>query len=195
MPTVKIHANVSSDDAKLGITKPFFHGPVRRARVKNAKKAHFMKKYELLSILPAKYTDAELAELRKKIAGMATTAGATVTEQHDLGKRKLAYPINHVRNGNYVLYYFEAEPEAVNKLNTVLRLSTDLLRHLIVERDMNVKTLPAYAEEEEARRERPEEPARQAVAMAPVQAPAAKEKISMAEVEKKLDEILTEEVK
>lgn len=151
-----------------------------------------MKKYELLYILPAKYTDAELVELRKKISGIVTATGGTITEEHDLGKRKLAYPINHVRNGNYVLAYFEADAAAMQKLSTTLRLSTDLLRHLIVERDMKVTTLPSYTEVEEPRRV--EEPVRQQAMAAPMPAPA-KDRITMEEVEKKLDEILTEEVK
>lgn len=154
-----------------------------------------MKKYELLYILPAKFTDAEIVELRKKISGMVTAVGATITEEHDLGKRKLAYAINHARTGSYILVYFEAEAAALAKLNTTLRLSSDLLRYLIVERDMKVTTLPAYAEEEQRQERRPEEPVRHQSMAAPMPAAQPKERITMEEVEKKLDEILTEEVK
>ena len=83
-----------------------------------------MEKYELLYIIAAKYTDAEIESLMEKIKGMIASAGGTVSEMHNLGRRKLAYPISHVRNGNYVLVYFEAEPSTVAKLNEMLRLST-----------------------------------------------------------------------
>lgn len=154
-----------------------------------------MKKYELLYILPAKFTDAELVELRKKISGIVTGTGAVISEEHDLGKRKLAYPINHVRNGNYVLVYFEAEPTVLAKLSTVLRLSTDLLRHLLIERDLKVTAIPVFTEEEPRRESRHEEATRQHIMAAPMPVAKPNDRITMEEVEKKLDEILTEEVK
>jgi len=153
-----------------------------------------MGKYELLYIIPAKYTDAEIVSLSEKIKGIVTAAGATVTETHNLGKRKLAYPIDHVRHGNYVLSYVEAEPAVVTKLNDVLRLSVDVLRHLIVARDPYLKNIPSLVELEERRNEEGElmrRPAAPVQQKAPV---AAKDQMSMAELDKKLDQILTEEV-
>jgi small subunit ribosomal protein S6 len=154
-----------------------------------------MGKYELLYIIPAKYTDAEIASLVEKISGIVTGAGAKVAETHNLGKRKLAYPIDHVRHGNYVLNYIEADAAAVNKLNDILRLSVDILRHIIVSRDPHLTNIPSLVEVEERRNEEGEIIRRPA---APVQqkasAAAAKDPMSMAELDKKLDEILTEEV-
>ena len=154
-----------------------------------------MGKYELLYIIPAKYTDAEIGSLVEKISGIVSGTGATVSATHNLGKRKLAYPIDHVRHGNYVLSYIEADAAAVNKLNDILRLSVDILRHLIVVRDPALVNIPSLVEIEERRNEegeimrRPAAPVQQKVAVA-----AAKDPMSMAELDKKLDEILTEEV-
>ena len=58
-----------------------------------------MEKFEFLYILPAKFTEAEVGGLKDKIAGIITSAGGKATETRDLGKRRLAYPINHVRHG------------------------------------------------------------------------------------------------
>jgi small subunit ribosomal protein S6 len=155
-----------------------------------------MEKYELLYIIPAKYTDAEIASLMEKVKGMVTTAGGNVSEMHNLGKRKLAYPINHVRHGNYILNYFEAEPEMLAKLNDTLRLSTDVVRHLVTARDKYLTNIPSLAEveapigREEGERPRPMAPPVQK----PIPAAAVKDPMSMEELDKKLDEILTEEV-
>ncbi|MEY4744665.1 MAG: hypothetical protein RL272_610 [Candidatus Parcubacteria bacterium] len=152
-----------------------------------------MEKYELLYIIAAKYTDAEVEALMEKIKGLIASAGGSVTEMHNLGRRKLAYPISHVRNGNYVLTYFEAEPSALAKLNEMFRLSADILRHLIVARSPYLTKIPSFAELTEIRtdgeepRPRPMAPIQQAPVIP--QAP-----VTMEELDKKLDEILTEEV-
>lgn len=151
-----------------------------------------MEKYELLYILPAKYTEEELKAMTEKIGSLATNAGATITATHDMGKRKLAYPITHVRHGHYILVHFDAEPAVVNKLNEMFRLSTDLLRHLIVKRDPYLTNIPTLIEDERGVDE--ERPAM--AAAKPTQAPvAADPSITMEDLDKKLDEILTEEVK
>lgn len=168
------------------------------ARANSANKAkQVMGKYELLYILPAKYTDAEVSSMIEKIKGIVTGMGAVVSETHDMGKRKLAYPINHVRNGNYVLTYFESAPDVMAKLNETLRLSVDILRHIIVTRDPHLKNIPSLVEVEERRNEEGEvEKRRDRAPLVQVKAPgvAAKDPMSMADLDKKLDAILTEEV-
>lgn len=154
-----------------------------------------MEKYELLYIIPAKYTDAEITSLVEKIKGILTGGGAVVSETHDMGKRKLAYPINHVRNGNYVLTYFEAAPDVMAKLNETLRLSVDILRHIITSRDPYLKGVPSLVEAEERRGEDGEAPRRERAPLVQQKVPvAAKDQMTMAELDKKLDAILTEEV-
>jgi len=151
------------------------------------------KKYEILYIIPGKYTDEEIGAITEKVKGILTEAGASVAETHHLGKRKLAYPIKHVRHGNYVLSYFEAETDIISKINATLRLTGEVLRHLIVERDPRITELPSFAEaewpveRERVRRPRPE--------LKPQEAPGKKEAVSIEELDKKLEEILTEEVK
>lgn len=154
-----------------------------------------MERYELLYIIPAKYTEAEIAQLMERVKGIVVSAGANVSEMHDLGKRKLAYPIQHVRHGNYVLVYFEADAATVAKLNETLRLSTEVLRHMIVTRDPYLTNIPSLVEVEQ--RSDSDEPRPRTMAAAPVmqQAPVAKQDpLTMEELDKKLDEILTEEV-
>lgn len=61
----------------------------------------------------------------------------TVGKQDLWGLRKLAYPIKHMNEGNYVHLQFQAEQLAVGReLNTLLRVTDDLLRYLLVEMDV-----------------------------------------------------------
>lgn len=155
-----------------------------------------MEKYELLYILPAKHTEAEMEAITGKIKDTIVSTGAGAVEQHHLGRRKLAYPIKHVRNGNYFLARFEAETPVIAKLNETFRLSGDILRHLIVHHDPRLTKIPSFVEEEAPRREReeerrPEKPAAP-IQQAPLQP--AKDKMSMEELDKKLDEMLTDDV-
>ena len=153
-------------------------------------------KYELLYILPAKYTDSEVASLSEKINGIITAAGAKISETHNMGKRRLAYPIQHTRHGQYVLVYFEADTSVINKLNDTFRLSTDILRHLLILRDPHITKIPQLVDYEEIKTERDEEAPRpmQARPQAPVRKAPDATPITMEDLDKKLDEILTEEV-
>jgi len=88
-------------------------------------------KYELLYIISSSFADAEVEGVQKKIAGIVTEVGSQISKDESLGKIKLAYPINRVRHGTYILVYFEAEPEQVKSLNDKLRLNEEVLRHVI----------------------------------------------------------------
>ena len=153
-----------------------------------------MEKYELLYLLPAKYTEEELKQMSEKIGGIVTAAGATVVATHHLGRRKLAYPINNVRVGNYILSMFDAEQPVVAKLNEMLRLSPDVLRHFITVKDPAITKIPAFVEEETRRVHADEQPTRPPAPPIQQQPLQSKEKISMVDLDKKLDEILTEDI-
>lgn len=93
-----------------------------------------MNQYELLYIIPAVFTDPETEAVIQKIAGMITTAGGSIVRSQNLGKLKLAYSIKQQKHGVYVLVQFDADPAVVNKLDADLRLSENVVRHLITER-------------------------------------------------------------
>ena len=49
--------------------------------------------------------------------------------------RKLAYPINKKAEGYYVVVNFEAEPTLPKELDRRLRISDNVMRHIIVNKD------------------------------------------------------------
>lgn len=51
------------------------------------------------------------------------------------GRRKLAYEINGQREGLFVLFYADVDPDAIEELDRNLRLASGVLRYLIVRPD------------------------------------------------------------
>ncbi|MFH1047282.1 MAG: 30S ribosomal protein S6 [Patescibacteria group bacterium] len=155
-----------------------------------------MRKYEIMYIIPSKYTEGEMDEIIKKIAEIMTTAGAQISDTFNMGKRRLAYPVDHQRNGTYVLVHFEAESPVLAKMDLVLRMTGEVLRHMIVERDLSLKMPPTFNETEERRSDESRERQKEAPLIQAKSLPssAQNESVDIQELDKKLDEILTEEV-
>lgn len=91
-----------------------------------------MQNYELLYILPPTLTETEAPVAAGRISTMLQDAGGSITQDVDLGRKKLAYPIKHHQYGYYRLVEFSAEPASVVKLNNTFRLSPELLRYLML---------------------------------------------------------------
>jgi small subunit ribosomal protein S6 len=58
--------------------------------------------------------------------------GGEVRQVDRWGRRKLAYPINRHLEGEYVVAQFRLDPSRVQELEDSLRLSEDVIRHLVV---------------------------------------------------------------
>jgi len=91
-----------------------------------------LRDYELIVIVSPEVPEEELPTHLDKISEFITNKGGSVTEVERWGKRKLAYPINHFREGNYVLTRFKLEPGTTAELEANLRISERILRHLLV---------------------------------------------------------------
>lgn len=89
-------------------------------------------RYELLYIIPTTFTDEEVGAIEQKIAALFTKVGATIESTKRLGKFRLAYAIKTQRHGHYVMVMFTCEHSVVAKLDELLRITPEILRHLIV---------------------------------------------------------------
>lgn len=91
--------------------------------------------YELLYIIPLKYTDAENIEVTKEMDAIVKKYKGEIVKTAILGKRKLAYEINHIHTGYYVCTHFNmTNGEGLIGLNKELQLKTNdnVLRYQIV---------------------------------------------------------------
>lgn len=88
--------------------------------------------YELLLIISPTLGDEEADARLEKISAMITEKGGTIESVNKWGKRKLAYPIKQCTDGNYVLVNFSFDPMFCRQLEASLRISEDILRHLLI---------------------------------------------------------------
>ena len=91
-----------------------------------------MRDYEMIIIINPDVAEEDIPGTIDKVSEFITSRGGEVTEVDRWGKRKLAYPINHFREGNYVLTRFKFEPGMTAELEANLKISEMILRHLLV---------------------------------------------------------------
>lgn len=94
-----------------------------------------MKKYELALVLSAKIEDEERAAMLEKVQAMITTAGATITNVDEWGKKQLAYEIQKMKEAYYYFIQFEGEATVPAELEEKLRIEESVLRFLCVKQD------------------------------------------------------------
>lgn len=93
-----------------------------------------MKAYELLFIVASTIDDETRAGVMKRIETTITDAQGVVDNVDNWGKRKLAYEINGLSDGDYTLIDFHTDPQSIAELDRVLRINDAVVRHMIVAR-------------------------------------------------------------
>ncbi len=93
-----------------------------------------MKAYELLFFVAPSINEDSRAAVMKRIETTIAEGKGTVDNIDVWGKRKLAYEINGLTDGDYTLIDFHANPENVAELDRVLRITDAVVRHMIVKR-------------------------------------------------------------
>ena len=90
-------------------------------------------KYELMYIINPNLSEEETAEVVEKFKALVEQNG-TLEEMEEMGKRKLAYEINYISEGYYVLVKFTSGPDFPAELDRVLGITDGILRSLITRR-------------------------------------------------------------
>ena len=90
--------------------------------------------YEVLYILDPSLGEEETAALVARFKEQAEGHGS-VTEVDEWGKRRLAYPINDLEEGYYVLMTFTADPAFPAELDRLMRINVSVMRSIIVAKD------------------------------------------------------------
>ena len=101
-----------------------------------------MRDYEVLYIVRADLDDDKVQEAVKRVNTLIERAGGTVDRTNLWGKRKLAYEVKHQKEGSYVLQDFQVAPERVPELEAALKITEEVLRHLIVRKPEKVVPTP-----------------------------------------------------
>ena len=90
-----------------------------------------LRDYELILIINPEVAEERFSALIDSLTRLITGKGGDVSEVEQWGKRKLAYPIKHSMEGNYVLMRVKMAPKMTKELNANLQISEEVLRHLL----------------------------------------------------------------
>jgi small subunit ribosomal protein S6 len=90
--------------------------------------------YELMFIIAAALDD-DVKEATIETVKEIISNGGEVVKANVLGIRKLAYPINKKNEGYYVVVLFKAPADLPKELDRRLRISDNVIRHLIINKD------------------------------------------------------------
>ena len=151
-----------------------------------------MQHYEMLYIVHPDFTDEEHAKLTASAENLIKNEGGIISASEMLGKKKLAYPIKKAVAGYYNLLSFDIEPGKLPLIEQKFRLMTEILRFLLVikkpvkEKPREIRPRPAVIEAPAPRifkKEPTKEKTKEKL-----------QKVSIEELDKKLDEILGDDV-
>src|SRR6202022_3056916 len=76
--------------------------------------------------------DEKVEDAVKRVNTLIERSGGSVERTNLWGKRKLAYEVKHQKEGSYVLQDFQFDPTRVPELEAALKITEEVLRHLIV---------------------------------------------------------------
>lgn len=88
-------------------------------------------KYETIFIIDATKTEEEITALVEKFKSLIEAHG-TIDSVDDWGKRRLAYPINDLTEGYYVLINFTSGPDFPAELERVYGITDGIIRNIVV---------------------------------------------------------------
>ncbi len=90
-----------------------------------------MRKYETLYVLKPDLEEEKRNELIEKFKTIIEKDGE-IEEVNEWGTKKLAYEIDKIKEGYYVLVNFKANTDLPKELERNFRISDDVIRYLVV---------------------------------------------------------------
>ena len=99
------------------------------------------RQYELVYILPPDSTEQQVAELHTQIEGAVSKMNGVIEKTENWGRRKLAYEIGHNKEGVYVLDVINGSGELMKELDRRLRVMDQVVRHMVVRVDEEMKVV------------------------------------------------------
>ena len=92
-----------------------------------------MNKYESVIIINPAIEEEASKSLIKRFEDLINTDGK-VEKIEELGKKKLAYEIGKNKEGNYVVYDFEANPSLIAELERNYRITDDIIKFIVIKK-------------------------------------------------------------
>ncbi len=91
-----------------------------------------MQFYEIMFIIQPEFEGEELENAVSSVANVLENEGAEITSIKKVGKRRLAYEINDIKEGYYILVYVQSGSDIVPALDHFFKVSEGYLRYMVV---------------------------------------------------------------
>ncbi|MEE0776899.1 MAG: 30S ribosomal protein S6 [Bacillota bacterium] len=91
-----------------------------------------MRNYETMYVLRPDMDEEQVNAAVEKFSGIIAANGGEVTKVEHWGKRRLAYEVQKLREGYYVLCYFTAGADLPKELERNFKISDEVIRFLVV---------------------------------------------------------------
>jgi len=98
-----------------------------------------MRLYDIVVLVTPELSEEEGTGIVGDYRKLLTDGGAELVRDETWGRRRLAYPIERKREATYHHFQVRAEPALVNEVERRLKLSDQILRHLAVRADEELK--------------------------------------------------------
>jgi len=99
-----------------------------------------MRNYEVMFILKPDLEEEVIAKFIDRYSAIITDGGGELVSVDKWGKRRLAYEINDLQEGYYVLITFKSEPAVVAELDRVMKIADEMMRFMIINKDEKYNT-------------------------------------------------------
>lgn len=105
-----------------------------------------MRLYDIMVLLTPDLSEDEAARITADYRKLLTDGGAEIVRDEPWGRRRLAFPILRKREAYYHLFQVRAIPALVTEVERRMKLSDQVLRHLAVRADEELKPAAKMAE-------------------------------------------------
>ena len=110
--------------------------------------------YELVYLITPEASEQEVADLHTQIEQIVQRFHATLDKTENWGRRKLAYEIGHHREAIYVVETISGGGEVMKEIDRRLRVLDQVIRHLVVRVDEEIRVAERRRDERKANQAR-----------------------------------------
>ena len=93
-----------------------------------------MNKYESVVIINPNVEEEAVKTLIKKYSDLINKDGK-VADVEELGKKKLAYEIQKHKEGYYLVFHFEANPNLISELERNFRITDEVMKFMVIKEE------------------------------------------------------------
>lgn len=99
-----------------------------------------LRDYELVMVLSPEADEERVEGILERVTQVISQNGGSIANRDNWGVRRLSYPIQKFREGNYVLLQFSCEPSSTKELEYSLKATLDVIRYLLIKKDRQRQT-------------------------------------------------------